>query len=173
MKTILAAIAASGVLVTGAFVASAVTDAPASAQTDDITTAYDATTTDDPQRTGPLIDVLDGLVSEGILTRDQADEVESRLRAAGKELRAERRKRLEDRRERRQDRRADRQLIREFLADDVIDSDELAQLGDDHPFNDPDGRFADAAADGEITRDELREIRESLRSPVGDVGTNS
>ena len=50
-----------------------------------------------------------------------------------------------------------------MLEDGVIDSSELAELGDDHPFNDPDGRFADAAADGEITEDELKELRREHR----------
>lgn len=149
MKTVLASIAAAGVLVMGAFVATALGDAPASAQEVD-------TATTDVERTGPLVEVLDGLVADDVLTRDQADEVEARLRAAHEEWR-------EERRERRDERRADRQLIREFLEDDVIDSDELAQLGDDHPFNDPDGPFADAVADGELTREELAELRDAHR----------
>lgn len=40
----------------------------------------------------------------------------------------------------------------------MITADELSQLPDDHPFNDPDGPFADALADGQLTRDELAEV---------------
>ena len=156
MKKVLASMAAAGVLVAGAFVASAMMDGPASAQVPD-TTVTDDTASEDAPMAGPLEEVLDGLVEDGTLTRAQADEVESRLRAAHEERR-------EVRMERREERRADRELIRGFLEDDVIDSDELAQLGDDHPFNDPDGPFADAAADGQITRDELRELREAHRA---------
>jgi hypothetical protein len=156
MKKVLASMAAAGVLVTGAFVASAITDGPASAQVPDTTVADDAAP-GDPGMAGPLEEVLDGLVADGTLSQAQADEVESRLRAAHEE-------RSEVRMERREERRADRQQIREFLEDDVIDGDELAQLGDDHPFNDPDGPFADAASDGQITREELRELRDAHRA---------
>lgn len=150
MKTILASIAAAGVLVAGAFVTTAITDSPAAAQ------VPDTTVTEDGERVGPLDEVMAGLVADGTLTQAQADEVEARLRAAHEEHRAERL-------ERREERRANRELIKGFLEDGVIDSDELAQLGDDHPFNDPDGPFAEAAADGEITLEELRELKGSLR----------
>ena len=147
MKTFLASIAAAGVLVAGAFVASAVTDAPASAQIPVTDVASDE------ERVGPLQEILDELVADGTLTQAQADEVQTRLEDAYEDIR-------ERRQDRRQDRRADRQQIGEFLEDDVIDSGELAELGDDHPFNDPDGPFADAAADGQITREELESLRE-------------
>ncbi len=150
MKTILASIAAAGVLVAGAFVAGVVTDAPATAQT------LDPAVTEDGDRTGPFEEVMNGLVADGTLTQAQADEVEARLRAAHEDVR-------EERMERRNERRENRAQIREYLEDGVIDSAELAELGDDHPFNDPDGPFADAAADGELTKEELQEIKEQLR----------
>jgi hypothetical protein len=167
MRTILASLAAAGVLVAGAFIASTLADAPADAQV-----AQGPTTdmTDTTEPVGPLVEVLDGLVADGVLNQAQADEVRERLLAAHTEWRAERRElreerradrqerreeRRADRQERREERRADRELIRGFLEDGVIDSDELAQLGDDHPFNDPDGPWADAASDGQITRAEL------------------
>ena len=91
MKTILASIAAAGVLVAGAFVAGAITDSPAAAQ------VPDAAVTDDGERVGPLDEVMEGLVADGTLTQDQADEVEARLRAAHEEVRAERQERREER----------------------------------------------------------------------------
>ncbi|HSJ72449.1 MAG TPA: hypothetical protein VLA29_12475 [Acidimicrobiia bacterium] len=156
MKTILASLAAAGVLVAGAFIASTLADAPADAQVAQVPTA-DMTDT-----VGPLVEVLDGLVTDGVLTQTQADEVRERLLAAHTEWWTERRElreeRRADRQERRAERRADRELIRGFLEDGVIDSDELAQLGDDHPFNDPDGPWADVASDGQITREELARV---------------
>lgn len=144
MNRVIAAVAAAGILVAGAFVASTVASDPADAQTSDTTIVDDGV--------GPVEGVLDDLVADGVLTQDQADAVLSALRDEWEERRTEREARREERR-------AERDLIRGFLSDDVIDADELAQLDDDHPFNDPDGPFADAAADGEITVEELREIR--------------
>lgn len=138
MKTILASLAAAGVLVAGAFVAATVTSDPASAQTTDQGDTNVVVVDDD--RVGPLEEVLTGLVGDGTLTRAQADAVADAMLAKRGEVRAER----EARREERQ---ADRELIEGFLDDDVIDATELSQLGDDHPFNDPDGPFAEAAAD--------------------------
>ncbi len=156
MKTILASLAAAGVLVAGAFISSTLADAPADAQ------VAQEPTTDTSEPVGPVVEVLDGLVADGVLTEAQADEVRERLFEARTEWWAERRELREERRadreERREERQADRELIRGFLEDGVIDSDELAQLGDDHPFNDPDGPWADAASDGQITKEELAEV---------------
>ena len=52
-----------------------------------------------------------------------------------------------------------RELIAGFLEDDVITADELAQLPEDHIFNDLDGPFAEALADGELTKEELASIK--------------
>ena len=154
MKTILASLAAASVLVAGAFVASTVTTDPANAQTTDPVDTNVVVVDDD--RVGPLEEVLSDLVVDSTLTLAQADAVADAMLAKRDEVRTER----EARREERQ---ANREQIVQFLEDDVIDASELAQLGDDHPFNDPDGPFADAASDGEITRDELRELREQHR----------
>lgn len=171
MKTILASLAAAGVLVAGAFIASTLADAPADAQVAQVPTTD---TTDTTEPVGPLVEVLDGLVADGVLTQPQADEVRERLLAARTEWRVERRELREERRadreERREERRADRELIRGFLGDGVIDSDELAQLGDDHPFNDPDGPWADAASDGQITREELARVAQMWHERRGWAG---
>ena len=154
MKAILASLAAASVLVAGAFVASTVTMDPASAQTIDPGDTNVVVVDDD--RVGPLEEVLTDLVGDGTLTRTQADAVADAMLAKRDEIR-------EEREARREERQANREQIVEFLDDDVIDASELSQLGDDHPFNDPDGPFADAASDGEITRDELRDLREQHR----------
>lgn len=169
MKRIIVSLAAAGVLVAGAFVASSVTSAPADAQTQTDTQAEAPAT---GHREEAFDEVLSGLVDAGTINQSQADAVKDALRAKGEELQAER----EARREERQ---ADRELIKGFLDDDVISSDELAQLGDDHPFNDPDGRFADAAADGEISEAELQELRperghrRGLGGPEGEVSSDN
>lgn len=149
MRKIIVSLAAAGVLVAGAFVASSVTSTPADAQ---VVTDEDTTSAVTDKRAEVVDEVLSGLVTDGTINQTQADTIADAFADKHEELRAER----EARREERQ---ANRELISGFLEDDVISSDELAQLDDDHPFNDPDGRFADAAADGEITREELQELR--------------
>ena len=52
----------------------------------------------------------------------------------------------------------------ELLGDGVIDSDELAGLPEGHPLTNPDGPFAAAAADGEITQQEIQDVLEQLRA---------
>ena len=161
MKRIIVSLAAAGVLVAGAFVASSVTSAPADAQT--VTeTETEAPVAD--ERGAVLDEVMSELVDAGTINQSQADAVKDAIQARSEERRAER----EARREEHQ---ANRDLIQGFMDDDVISSDELAQLGDDHPFNDPDGRFADAAADGEITKDELQELRPERRHRRGAPGS--
>ena len=147
MRMIIASLTAAGLLVGGAFVASTMVSTPADAQEADTQVSHPGV----EARHRVVEEVLSDLVADGTLTQAQADTVEYALADKAEELRAQRE--------------ADREMIREFLEDDVISSDELRQLGDDHPFNDPDGPFADAAEDGEITRDELRELRREHRHP--------
>ena len=92
-----------------------------------------------------LSEVLAGLVDDETISQEQADAIVAAVGTKAEELKAQRE--------------ANRELIEGFLEDDVITSNELAQLPDDHPFNDPDGPFADAVSDGELTRDEIREAR--------------
>jgi hypothetical protein len=60
--------------------------------------------------------------------------------------------------------------IAEMLEDGVIDAAELAELPEGHPLADPDGPAADYLDDGELTADELAEIRAKFRPEprVGD-----
>lgn len=90
-----------------------------------------------------LEEVLADLVASGTIDQPQADAIVAAVQEAAEARRTERREL--------------RQLIAGFLEDDVISGDELEQLPDDHPFNDPDGRFSDALEDGEITREEIGE----------------
>jgi hypothetical protein len=92
-----------------------------------------------------LEEVLAGLVADGTISQSQADDITEALAAKTEAVRAEQKEVQE--------------LIYGFLEDDVITADELAQLPDDHPFNDPDGPFAAALEDGELTRAEIMESR--------------
>ncbi len=158
MKKIITSLAAAGILVAGTFAASTATTSPADAQ------ATDTDVVAERPEPGPARDAaMDGLVADGTLTQAQADTVKDRLLAAHEERRAEREARREERKERRAERRANRAQIREFLEDDVITADELAQLSEDHPFRNPDGPIGDALADGEITRDELEAAKEAFK----------
>jgi hypothetical protein len=152
MKKVIAALAAAGVLVAAAFTASIVTDGGvATAQVpDEGTTAVER-----PDRGAPFREVLDELVAAGTIRQDQADAIEEAMVA-----------KHEERRESGEGFRHHRRGfggafgLRELLADDVISADELAELPDDHPFSDPDGPAADYLDDGQLTKDELKEIRE-------------
>jgi hypothetical protein len=152
MKRVIAALAAGGVLVVGAFVASTVSTVPASALTDASGATADSVDPDTRPREAVLDEILASLVGDDTLTQDQADAVRERFEAKGEELMTERQARREAAREM-------RDLIEGFLDDDVITADELAQLPDDHPLRDAEGVFSDALADGQITRDELRAVR--------------
>ena len=90
-----------------------------------------------------LSEVLADLVDDGTIDQAQADAIVAAVETKAEEVRTERQ--------------AQRELIAGFLEDDVITSDELAQLPDDHPFNNPDGPYAEAAADGELTMEEIKE----------------
>lgn len=92
-----------------------------------------------------LEDVLDGLVADGVITRDQADAVVEALVAKVSELKAERE--------------ALRQQIESFWEDGVLTSDELAQLPEDHPLR----RAVESLSDGDITKEELRGLLGSRR----------
>jgi hypothetical protein len=103
-----------------------------------------------------ITDVLEGLVSDGTITQDQADAVVSGLDDA----RAERHAAQE----------ALRAAWDEAWADDVLTLEEAQSLGADGPvgdrLTDPDGPLADQWADGQLTREELDDAKaefEALR----------
>jgi hypothetical protein len=160
MKKIFVSIAAAGVLVAGAFAASTIVDGPALAQ---VTETSQADERPDFPRPGEILDeVLADLVADGTLDQGEADAVQSALEAKHEEVRAQ----VEEWREENPGR-FERGFKRGFamgglLEDGVIDASELSELPDDHPFNDPDGPAAEFLADGQLTEDELQQIREQL-----------
>ncbi len=105
---------------------------------------------------GPLSQVLDDLVSQGVITTDQASAITDAVAAKREELAVDRQHRLQERKD---------QLsqVRGFLEDGVITSDELSQLPEESPLRDTNGPLADALQDGQITREELRDARIFLR----------
>lgn len=156
MKKVLAALAASGVLVAGGFATAAIST-PATAiaqeQTDEAPLDFTSDERVRPERGAILEEVLGTLVADGVITSDQADQIAAALQAKHDELRAEF-----------GDRRGPRGFrgdggLRALLEDGVIDAAELAELPEDHPVLDPDGPFADYLDDGQLTAEELDEIR--------------
>ncbi|MGF1667689.1 MAG: hypothetical protein ACFCVC_15635 [Acidimicrobiia bacterium] len=136
-KTILAALVGVMVLA-GATVAFA--------QTDDSTT----TTTTQDNSTGRLFggysDVLDGLVTDGTLTQEQADAVVAAFQEHRGAMRA--------------NRDAVREALQEAWSDGVITEDELSALPNGGSrLTDPDGPLAEYWEDGQLTQDELDEAR--------------
>ena len=151
MKKVLAAAAASSLLVAGGFVASAVSPAgEAAAQVAEDQEAEDV-------RLGPgsvLGSVLDELIADGTITADQAETIRAKLQERHESLHEGFRDRMRER--------AERFGIDEMLADGVIDAAELETLPEDHPLRDPDGPAAEYLDDGQLTVEELRELRASV-----------
>jgi hypothetical protein len=141
-EKVLAATVAGGLLIGAGFVAAAVSAPGTAAAQEDNTEADNVRP---HHRHGAVLqEVLDDLVADGTISQDQADAIADALVAKAEVLKAEKEEL--------------RQLIYGFLEDDVITAEELAQLPDDHIFNDPNGPFADAIADGELTRDEIASV---------------
>ena len=89
--------------------------------------------------------VLADLVEDGTITQEQADaiiaaveEKRSAARAARQQMKA---------------------LLDSFWEDGVLTSEEIAQLPNADRIADADGPFADALADGQITKEEMEEIK--------------
>lgn len=139
----LAATVAGGLLVGAGLVTAAMSTPGVAEAQEDGTEAGDVRV--HPGRGALLEEVLADLVSDGTIDQGQADAITEALAAKAEAFRTERSEL--------------REMIQGFLDDGVITADELSQLPDDHPFNDPDGPFADALSDGQLTRDELAEIR--------------
>lgn len=150
MRTVIAAMAAVGILVVGGFAIASTATAPAVAQE-----AETAVVAGPPRRGAILEEVLQGLVEDGTITEAQKTAIVDALQARIAEIREEfpgpRRPHgvLGPR-------------IREALADGVITADELEELPDGHPLKDPDGPAAPYLDDGQLTRDELRQMRQAF-----------
>ncbi len=138
---IVASIVAGGLLVGAGFVTSVVSSpSVASAQED----AGDSEDKGLRHRGFEFLSgVLSDLVSEGTIEQSDADAVLAAVEDKAAEIKAERE--------------ATRELTQELLEDDVITEDEATQLPDDHPFFNE--KFDEAWEDGELTTEEIREIR--------------
>ncbi|MCL1692837.1 MAG: hypothetical protein M3096_04060 [Actinomycetia bacterium] len=158
MKKIFVSIAAAGVLVAGAFAASMIVDGQAIAQTIDEPAVERP---DIPKPEDILDEVLADLVADDTLDQGQANAVKAALETRHEEARVQRDEWRED-----NPGRAERDpAIAGMLEDGVIDEDELAELPDDHPFNDTNGPAAEFLDDGELSADELRELGGHRRPP--------
>ncbi len=170
MKKIFVSIAAVGVLSIGAFAASMIVDGQAFAQTADDPTVERP----DIPKPGDILDeVLSDLVADETLDQHQADAVKAELEARHAEARAQHAEWREDR-----PGRQGHSIARGFgmgglMEDGVIDSDELAELPDDHQFRDTDGPAARFLDDGELSEDELSDLGEQLRERRFDERSNA
>jgi polyhydroxyalkanoate synthesis regulator phasin len=148
MKRLIASVAAAGILVAGAFVASTATNSPAEAQTPEDTTTQERP--ERPEKGAILDEVLGELVAEGTINEAQATAVKEALEAKHEELKANR-----PDGERKGHRRGHlRAQVEDLLDDGVISAEEIAELPDGHPFKNDDGPFAELLEDGEITQAE-------------------
>jgi hypothetical protein len=113
----------------------------------------------DAERGAAIADALAALVADGTLTTDQVSATIAALETAREERPHPVRHRM----------RAGWQIA-EMLEDGVIDAAELAELPEGHPLADPDGPAAEYLDDGELTADELTEVRAKFRPEprVGD-----
>jgi hypothetical protein len=154
MKKLITAIAAAGVLVAGAFVASTVTTNPADAQIPDTVTEHP----ERPDRGAVFDDVLDGLVEDGTIDASQADAIKDAFEAKREEIIEE----FGSRPERGHD--LHRGALRGLLADDVITQAEIDSLPDDHPLRTGESPLSELLDDdGQITRDELEAFKDEHR----------
>ncbi len=160
MKRTLTAVLAAGILVAGAFAVTALVGGVATAQEE----PAEHPAPPDLPRAGELVDqVLADLVAEDVISQQQADAVAEALSARLEEVKEELGEWREERREWRREHRGRIFRLGALLEDGVIDADELAELGEDHPFNDPDGPAAEYLDDGQLTAEEVRAIVQALR----------
>jgi hypothetical protein len=182
MRKVLGALLVVGLLVGGGVAYALLSSPPsATAQDDDSSTAEpDAALTDDTAATDSaatddaatdrrvrrdvLGEVLDQLVTDNVITQDQADQIRASFAAKREELRAEFGAQRGDGATDRRGFRGFGHTLDEFLADGVIDADELAQLPEGNPLTDPDGPAAQYLEDGEITQEELDLLIAELRA---------
>lgn len=105
------------------------------------------------ERRAAVTAALDGLVADGVITQDQSDAVVDALAKA--------------RRNRPNLGRRGAKFgfeLAGMLADGVIDASELAQLPEGHPLANPEGPAAPYLEDGQLTIDELKQIRDQFRA---------
>ena len=131
---LLAALIAGSTLVGAAVIASVISPPVAEAQTD---------VAEDGRGFALLNEVLDELVAEGTIDQSAADAVLAAVETKAETLRAEREEM--------------RELLKTLFEDGVLTADEAEQLPEDHPLLSE--RFDEAWADGELTRDEVAELR--------------
>lgn len=154
MKKLIAATAATGVLVAGTFVASTVTSNPADAQVPDTVTEQ----TDRPDRGAIFDEVLAGLVADGTINADQSDAIRLAFEAKRDEVVEEFGPRPD------RGRGLHHGAMRGLLADDVITQAEIDSLPEDHPLRSGDSPLSELLEDdGEITREELEAFKEDHR----------
>lgn len=140
-KKVFTAFAAGVVLVGAGFVSSVISAPGTAAAQEDIDSGEPKGPI--PRIVGFLGDVLDGLVGDGTIDQSQADAIVDAVENKASEIKDERQ--------------ALREQIRGFLEDDVITQDEASQLPDDHVLLSD--VFDEAWADGQLTRDEIAEVR--------------
>ena len=107
---------------------------------------------DGPERVGVLDGVLGELVTDGIITQDQADAITAALDEKKEEMAEARRQAKEQ--------------LETFWEDGVLTSEEIAQLPFADRFLEADG-VAEALEDGQITKEEMRELRHGKKSGAG------
>lgn len=146
MRKTVAALTAGAVIVTGAAIASA--------QSDEEAPSTDSAVEEPRSARGRVLSgVLDELVTAGTITQEQADAILEALQAKRDEFR--------------ETRTANRQALRELLADGVLTAEELEQFPEWHPLRDPNGPAAPYLEDGQLTTEELAEIRFELKEARG------
>lgn len=154
MKKVIAATAAAGLLVAGAFVASTVTTNPAAAQSAGEPPIESPEREQRPEPGTIINDVIDSLVADGTIDAGQADAVKDAFEAKRDEI-AE-----EFGQPRHRDRAFKSGALRGLMADGVITQDEIDALPEDHPLRTGDSPLSELLEDdGEITLDELKGFR--------------
>lgn len=105
------------------------------------------------ERDAAVAAALDALIQDGTLTSEQVEAITEAMATARENRPHPMRRGM----------RAGWQIA-ELLEDGVIDAEELAQLPDGHPLADPDGPAAAYLDDGQLTTDELAELRSQRES---------
>lgn len=161
MSKTLTALLAALVLVAGAFAANAISSGGAIAQTNE-DESTDQVRPEFPKGGEILEEALAELVATNVITQAQADAITEAVGAKAAEVREQKQQWLEDNPGHRRGDFKRGFRLGGFLEDGVIDADELAELPDDHPLRDPNGPAGPYLSDGQLTQQELEQIREQL-----------